>query len=84
MITQTALTALQFSVLVAALALLARLACRRRPALRRAATRVVVMFGVFAAAAAYIWSDLGPEIDHLLEVGDQPLLLNPPPDEMEV
>ncbi len=84
MITHTAFTILGFSVAVVACALLACVLTRRGSGPRRAAVRLAVMFGVFALAAGYVWLELGPEIDHRLEVRDHPLLLRPMPDEMEV
>lgn len=83
MITYAAFATLQFSALVAVFALLARMLTRPGSELRRTAVGVAVMFAVFAATAAYVWLALGPEIDHRLEVRDQPFLFNPPPAEME-
>ena len=83
MITHAAFATLQFSALVVAFALLARFLTRPGSELRRSAVGVAVMFAVFAVAAAYVWLALGPEIDHRLEVRDQPLMRNPPPIEME-
>ncbi len=83
MITQLALTILQFTGLVAALAILARLVSRLGTEPRRAATRVAVMFGVFALAAGYVWLELGPEVDFRLRHHHDPLALQPPPHEME-
>ena len=83
MITHAAFATLQFCASVAAFALLARVLTRPGSELRRTAVGVAVMFAVFAVCAAYVWLALGPEIDHRLEVRDQPLLVNPPPAEME-
>lgn len=66
MITSAALAALYYSAAVTALALVARLSIRRRPAIRAAATRVLVVFAVVGIAAAYVCIELGPEVDAAL------------------
>jgi hypothetical protein len=84
MITHLAFVTLQFSATVVAFALVAFVLSRRGSELRRAATRMAVVFGVFALAAGHVWLKLGPEIDYRFEVRDWPLLLKPEPFEMEV
>ena len=83
MVTQLALTLLQFSAVVTALAVLARLVSRPGTEPRRAAARVAVLFGVVALAAGYVWLGLGPEVDLRLRHRHDPLALRPPPHELE-
>lgn len=40
--------------------------------------RMVAVFGVFALTAAYVWIDLGPEVDHLIAHHQEQAPLLPP------
>lgn len=78
MVTATALAAAQYCTVVLAFALCARVFGRRHARVRRASTRILVVFGVFLAASAYIWLDLGPDVDQGFARLEQPLLIPTP------
>ena len=78
MVTATALAAAQYCTVVLALALCARVFGRRHARVRQASSRILIVFGVFLAASAYVWLDLGPEVDLGFARLDQPLLIPAP------
>lgn len=81
MITTVAFYILLYSGGVLLLAAGLRLLGRR---FRGLATRIAAVFGIFALAAAYVWVDLGPEIDHQLASHDQPLIVPQGPRQIEI
>ena len=84
MTTTIAYTLTSFSAAVVLLAAVSWLLLRRCREARKAALRIGVTFGVFAVAAGYVWLEVGPNLDHRLEVRERPLLANPAPREVEV
>ena len=79
MITAAAFTAFGFSGTVLLLASLLFVLSFRWRALRRPATRMLVMFGIFALASGYIWLDLGPTTDLRLQASEHPHIHHAPP-----
>ena len=84
MTTAIAYTLTLFSTAVLLLAVVALALLRRRGEARRAAQRITATFAVFAFAAGYVWLEVAPDLDHRLQVWDQPLLARPAPQEQEV
>lgn len=84
MITSTAWTAFLCAGGTVLLALAGLLVTRRGSPARRIAARILAASGVLALGAAYVWLELGPEVDHRLESRYRPLVDNPPPAEMDV
>ncbi len=78
MVTATALAAVQYCAGVLAAALCVRIFGRRYARVRQASSRVLIVFGVFLAASAYIWLNLGPEVDQGFARLDQPLFIPTP------
>ncbi len=78
MVTGTAFMAFQYCAVVIAAASCARILGRRYLRVRQTSTRILVVFGVFLAVSAYIWLELGPEVDQGFARLDQPLVIPTP------
>lgn len=84
MVTTIAFHLLTYCLGVFGGALMVRLCARRRPGVRSLTARLIAIFGIFAIAAAYVWLELGPEIDHFTALRNQPLLLPTQPHSIEI
>lgn len=84
MVTTIAFHLLAYCIIVVSAAVVLRLCARRRPKLRSLAVRLITIFGIFAVAAAYVWLDLGPRLDHRIALQNQPLLLPRAPSSIEI
>lgn len=78
MVTETALMVTQYCAVVIAGALCARILGRSYLRVRQASTRVLVVFLVFLMASAYVWIELGPEVDQGFARLEQPLIMPTP------
>lgn len=74
MITASAANVLLYSAVVLGFSLLTLIASLRWRCLRGAAVRLMVVFSVAAAAAGYVWLDLGPAADARLRAAFDPPL----------
>jgi hypothetical protein len=75
---------LNFSLAVCTLSVVVGRVQRFGLAVRRAANRIAVTFGVFALAAGYIWIEVGPEVDRRLAAESYPMVIQQPPHEQDV
>ena len=73
-----------FSVAVLSVATLFLFLGGRVRTVRPIAIRLVVMFGIFAVAGAYVWTNAGPTADLKTEIKEMPTLPLPPPKYMWV
>lgn len=74
MVTTAALMVMLYSGAVALLGAVLRLFAGHGSRYRAMGLRLIVLFGVFAAAGCYVWVDLGPTVDARLASETRPAI----------